>query len=1247
LSRIRRWSLGLCLAAAVVAFCPYVPAETGLAAAAPAVRVDTTDGTSDVWVETQGPDGSLLRTQLRKTRAGVVPGPSGRDPSGRAAFATWDEANDGRWFSYSRDAGLTWSRARRLRPELLLRDGAVRPGDSAPKPVGELALPTDGRLFMVQFRVIGLPEWRQALSHAGAELLQYFPYNAHLVRMDPLLVHRISRLEFVERVLPYHPAYRLEAGLREWALGAPHPSGSSIRRVRVIAFERGPEAKSRIASVAAQAGASVVGDWPTGHVIELDVAREQLIRIAALDDVMWVDGWMPPESDMDLVREDSGTDWVEDNLGYCGQGVRGEVMDSGIETGHQDFGTVLMHGANTATSHGTQAYGIVFGDGTGLAGARGQLPCAEQGISADWEFLADRFAHTQELLGAPYFASFQTNSWGNGTSLDYSSHSFEMDDIIWQLDIAITQSQSNSGSQLSRPEAWAKNVISVGGIQHLNTLTTTDDTWGSFASTGPAADGRVKPDVSYWNDLIYTTDTGNSYADFGGTSASTPEVAGVLGVLLQMWSENVWGTNPGGATVFERKPHFSTLKALLINNAEQYTFSGEFDDLSRFKQGWGRPSARVALDRAPTSFVIDETFPLELGESTDFVLNVAPGESELKVTMVYPDPPGTTSATLHRINDLDLAVTSPSGVTYHGNSGLLDTTASDSSLGANTLDTVENVFVPAPEPGPWLGRIGASEINQDAHGDTPEDDAAYAMVATGATGAVCGGIGVDFSISPPSPGIGELVHFNSSVTGDAPAPFSFEWDLDGDGTIDSTDAHPTWVYGNYFGGDVTMNVRDANQCPASVTKPVTVDGPGIVVDGVAFTTQIRGNSNGSYDPGETWAVVLRLANNGTQDALEVTARLELAEDTPGGVLLLQDTSMYGDILAGGTANGLQSYRVQIGQGFPCGVTLSLNLRQISSTTPEHVYPDVPGAVQLPIGGTGPPVVFFGDSFEFEKGWTESGTDGEWELAVPGGLGGPSPDPTSAYDGAKVLGNDLSGLGVDPGNYEHSIISTLTSPSIDASQATGVEVRFARWLNVAPGDQVIMKVRDGAGGPSSILINESSGFVESSWNVVDFDVSAVADGSSDLRFEFLIGSDSSATDSGWNIDAFEVLGLTPASCEPHSRPGPGDVAHVDITRQIEDDEEFLVLDWTPDCAEGTGYSVYRGSLEGGYGSAVSIACDLEETNLVIPDDAGDVFFFVAPSDGFFEGNPGSRGDGTPRPTLPSSCYPQDVYDACGN
>ena len=55
----------------------------------------------------------------------------------------------------------------------------------------------------------------------------------------------------------------------------------------------------------------------------------------------------------------------------------------------------------------------------------------------------------------------------------------------------------------------------------------------------------------------------------------------MVGLLVQMWGDNVWNTNPVGTTVFEKQPHFATIKALLINNAQQYDFSGTADDLTR------------------------------------------------------------------------------------------------------------------------------------------------------------------------------------------------------------------------------------------------------------------------------------------------------------------------------------------------------------------------------------------------------------------------------------------------------------------------------------------------------------------------------------------------------------------------------------------------------------------------------------------------------------------------------------------
>jgi hypothetical protein len=715
----------------------------------PVLVVEPANGSRRLVVEVTTGEGITVRQVLKTDVRHVRPVAAGWDPTGAAAFVTWTERGTARWGSWSRDGGRSWSAPQAFGTDLKLRDGATEPDRPLPVVSPALQLPGDGRLFLVQFRTVGLPEWRQALADAGATVLNFFPHNAHVVRMDPTLVSSLEQLDFVERIAPYHPAYRLEPALRDWALA---PPDRSPRRVNVVVFEWGSAGKERVLAAARPLGARLAAWAPSGHILELWVTPEQLLRLAAHDEVMWVDAWTPAEMDMDLVRTESGANWLEATHGICGQGVRGEVMDGGVQQNHPDFDGILMHTSSGVDSHGTATFGIVFGngfrDGDGNPQATGHLPsstgCASQGIFASYNSVSDRFAHTQQLKQAPYFASFQSNSWGNSLTTAYNSISHQMDDIIWRLDIAITQSQSNAGTRQSRPQAWAKNIISVGGIRHFNTLSTLDDAWNSGASIGPADDGRIKPDINYWYDGIFTTTTGSGYTSgFGGTSAATPESAGVLGLMVQMWSDNVWGTNPTGTTVFERQPHASTIKALMINNTWQYPFSGTAHDRTRVHQGWGRPNARVARLRAERSFVVDETTPLEVGQIATYSIEVVCSSGtdcgavngnrndELRVTLAYPDPPGTTSATLHRINDLSLRVVSPSGTVYHGNNGLLAANFSAPGGSPNTIDTVENVLVPNAPVGIWTVEVRAAEINADANPTTPAADAVFALVVTG------------------------------------------------------------------------------------------------------------------------------------------------------------------------------------------------------------------------------------------------------------------------------------------------------------------------------------------------------------------------------------------------------------------------------------------------------------------------------------------------------------------------------------
>jgi hypothetical protein len=181
------------------------------------------------------------------------------------------------------------------------------------------------------------------------------------------------------------------------------------------------------------------------------------------------------------------------------------------------------------------------------------------------------------------------------------------------------------------------------------------------------------------------------------------------------------------------------MKALLINTAEQYDWTTTNPSITRFRQGWGRPNAQNAYDRAALTRVIDETSILEELQTDTYTATVPASQGALKITMVYADRAGTTSASIHRINDVTLKVTSPSATVYWGNYGLTSSLWSSPGGAADTINTVENVFIQNPEAGDWTIEVMATEVNMDVHVETPEDDQDYALVVYGVTEMTGGG----------------------------------------------------------------------------------------------------------------------------------------------------------------------------------------------------------------------------------------------------------------------------------------------------------------------------------------------------------------------------------------------------------------------------------------------------------------------------------------------------------------------------
>ncbi len=176
-------------------------------------------------------------------------------------------------------------------------------------------------------------------------------------------------------------------------------------------------------------------------------------------------------------------------------------------------------------------------------------------------------------------------------------------------------------------------IDQVGGIRHQNTLTKSDDNWSFGASIGPAADGRIKPDLSHFYDSTFTVTSGSNtaYTNFGGTSGATPIICGHIGLFFQMWSEGVFGnTIDLGGTVFENRSHLSTAKAMMINSANQSDFSGSTHDMSRFHQGWGMPDVDKLYSLRSKMLIVDETDLIENLETRTYTVMVSPAEPEFR-----------------------------------------------------------------------------------------------------------------------------------------------------------------------------------------------------------------------------------------------------------------------------------------------------------------------------------------------------------------------------------------------------------------------------------------------------------------------------------------------------------------------------------------------------------------------------------------------------------------------------------------
>ena len=361
-------------------------------------------------------------------------------------------------------------------------------------------------------------------------------------------------------------------------------------------------------------------------------------------------------------------------------------------------------------SHGTHVSGSAVGKGTSSGGLiTGGATEAELVIESFYSPVAGGLTvppNFEVIFEYAYKdgSRIHTNSWGDPTNPGaYNEDAEVVDRFMWENpDMLILFAAGNDGNDLDgdgrvdpgslATPATAKNAltvgasenfVSVGGIQMQlgfagspetgfrwpaepiasDTFSNNPDGLSAFSSRGPTTDGRIKPDVVAPGTNVLSTcsqysGAGSLWGTFnkeycysGGTSMSTPLVAGAAAVVRQFLIEKKGVETPSAAL----------MKAVLMHNTDDL-YPGQYGEVGKengqellkpganSNQGYGR----VNVDRATQSRfqVVDEKAGIAVGEVKSYPVPLG----VKKVTLVYTDAPGSPAASKALVNNLDLEV---------------------------------------------------------------------------------------------------------------------------------------------------------------------------------------------------------------------------------------------------------------------------------------------------------------------------------------------------------------------------------------------------------------------------------------------------------------------------------------------------------------------------------------------------------------------------------------------------------------